>query len=127
MAAHDSGLDIMACLRARNRSAVPTYEYACKRCGERFDVVQSFSEKTLAKHPGCGGNVQKVFHPAGIIFKGSGFYVTDSKSSRSKSTTSRSSSSKSSSSKSEDTKSTSSKSEDKKPGGSSISSESDNP
>ena len=69
---------------------MPTYEYACKKCGERFDVVQSFSDKTLSKHPGCGGDVQKVFHPAGIIFKGSGFYVTDSKSSSSKSTSSKS-------------------------------------
>jgi putative FmdB family regulatory protein len=58
---------------------MPTYEYACKKCGERFDVVQSFSDKPLRKHQGCGGEVQKVFHPAGIIFKGSGFYVTDSK------------------------------------------------
>ncbi len=80
---------------------MPTYEYACKKCGERFDVVQSFSDKTLSKHPGCGGAVQKVFHPAGIIFKGSGFYVTDSKSSRSKSSTSRSSKSASSGSTSE--------------------------
>ena len=75
---------------------MPTYEYACKKCGERFDVVQSFSDKALTKHPGCGGALQKVFHPAGIIFKGSGFYVTDSKSSRSKSTSSRSSGSTSS-------------------------------
>ncbi len=63
---------------------MPTYEYACKKCGERFDVVQSFSDKPLRKHQACGGEVQKVFHPAGIIFKGSGFYATDSKSSSSK-------------------------------------------
>ncbi|MDH3260040.1 MAG: FmdB family transcriptional regulator [Acidimicrobiia bacterium] len=89
---------------------MPTYEYACKECGERFDVVQSFSDKPLRKHQGCGGNVQKVFHPAGIIFKGSGFYVTDSKSSSSKSSSSKSSSSKSSDSKSSSSKSSSSKS-----------------
>ncbi|HKZ29227.1 MAG TPA: FmdB family zinc ribbon protein [Acidimicrobiia bacterium] len=64
---------------------MPTYEYACEKCGKRFDVVQSFSDKPLRKHQGCGGSVQKVFHPAGIIFKGSGFYVTDSKSNSSKS------------------------------------------
>ena len=64
---------------------MPTYEYACQKCGERFDVIQSFSDKPLRKHAECGGDVQKVFHPAGIIFKGSGFYVTDSKSSSSKS------------------------------------------
>jgi len=97
---------------------VPTYEYACKKCGERFDVVQSFSDKTLSKHPGCGGDVQKVFHPAGIIFKGSGFYVTDSKSSSSKSSGSKSTSSKSSSSKSTSSKSGDTKPSDTKPSGS---------
>ena len=97
---------------------MPTYEYACKKCGERFDVVQSFSDKTLSKHPGCGGDVQKVFHPAGIIFKGSGFYVTDSKSSSSKSSGSKSTSSKSSSSKSTSSKSGDTKPSDTKPSGS---------
>ena len=106
----------MVCLRLRNSIAVPTYEYACKKCGERFDVVQSFSDKTLTKHPGCGGNDQKVFHPAGIIFKGSGFYVTDSKSSSSKSSSSKSSSSKSSSSKPSESKSSSSKPSESKSG-----------
>ena len=104
----------MVCLRARNQTAVPTYEYACKKCGERFDIVQSFTDKTLRPHPGCGGNVQKVFHPAGIIFKGSGFYVTDSKSSGSKSGGSKSGSSKSSGSKSSNPKSSDSKSSDSK-------------
>ena len=59
---------------------MPTYEYTCKQCGENFEVVQSFKEKNLTKHPGdCGGPVQKVFHPSGIVFKGSGFYVTDTR------------------------------------------------
>ena len=59
---------------------MPTYEYTCKKCGENFDLVQSFKEKALKKHPGaCGGPVQKVFHASGIVFKGSGFYVTDSR------------------------------------------------
>lgn len=59
---------------------MPTYEYTCKACGENFDIVQSFSDKPLKKHPGgCGGPVQKVFHASGIVFKGSGFYVTDSR------------------------------------------------
>lgn len=107
---------------------MPTYEYACKKCGERFDVVQSFKDKSLRTHPGCGGDVQKVFHPAGIIFKGSGFYVTDSKSSSSKSSSrssgsSKSGSSRSSSSKSGDVKSTDVKSTDAK----SSSSEGDGP
>ena len=81
---------------------MPTYEYACKKCGERLEVMQSFSDKPLKKHKTCGGDLQKVFHPAGLIFKGSGFYVTDSRSSNrssSRSTTSRSSSSKSGSDK----------------------------
>ncbi len=76
---------------------MPTYEYACKKCGERLEVMQSFSDKPLKKHKTCGGDLQKVFHPAGLIFKGSGFYVTDSRSSSrsssSRSTTGRSSSS----------------------------------
>lgn len=59
---------------------MPTYEYTCQACGENFDIVQSFSDKPLKKHPGdCGGPVQKVFHASGIVFKGSGFYVTDSR------------------------------------------------
>jgi putative FmdB family regulatory protein len=58
---------------------MPTYTYKCESCGNAFDVVQSFSEKSLKKHPECGGTLRKVFHPAGIVFKGSGFYKTDSK------------------------------------------------
>lgn len=68
---------------------MPTYEYACKKCGERLEVMQSFSDKPLKKHKTCGGDLQKVFHPAGLIFKGSGFYVTDSRSSSSSSSSSK--------------------------------------
>lgn len=56
---------------------MPTYEYVCKTCGESLEVFQSFSDKPLKKHKGCGGNLQKVFHARGIVFKGSGFYATD--------------------------------------------------
>lgn len=59
---------------------MPTYEYRCKRCGEQFELVQSFSAKPLKRHE-CGGDLQKVFHPRGVMFKGSGFYSTDSRSS----------------------------------------------
>jgi putative FmdB family regulatory protein len=59
---------------------MPTYEYVCKQCGDRFDIFQSFSAKPLKKHEVCGGPLQKVFHPAGVVFKGSGFYSTDSRS-----------------------------------------------
>lgn len=62
---------------------MPTYEYACKSCGKHFEVFQSFSDKPLKKHMDCGGDLQKVFHARGIVFKGSGFYATDSKASSS--------------------------------------------
>ncbi len=58
---------------------MPTYEYACKNCGETIEVFQSFSDKPLKKHKECGGALQKVFHARGIVFKGGGFYATDSK------------------------------------------------
>jgi putative FmdB family regulatory protein len=58
---------------------MPTYEYACKNCGKNLEVFQSFSEKPLKKHAECGGELQKVFHARGIVFKGSGFYATDGK------------------------------------------------
>jgi putative FmdB family regulatory protein len=57
---------------------MPTYEYVCKNCGDNFDVHQSFSDKPLKKHDTCGGELQKVFHARGIVFKGGGFYATDS-------------------------------------------------
>ena len=63
---------------------MPTYEYTCKGCGETIEVFQSFSEKPLRKHRECGGELQKVFHVRGVVFKGSGFYSTDSRSSPSK-------------------------------------------
>jgi putative FmdB family regulatory protein len=80
---------------------MPTYEYACKKCGEHFDVVQSFADDPLKRHKGgCGGAVKRVFGSVGISFKGSGFYKNDSRSSSSNGSKS-SSSSESSESKSE--------------------------
>lgn len=58
---------------------MPTYEYVCNKCGENFDVFQSFSDKPLKKHDACGGDLKRVFHSRGIVFRGSGFYATDSK------------------------------------------------
>jgi putative FmdB family regulatory protein len=58
---------------------MPTYEYTCKLCGETIEAFQSFSEKPLRKHVDCGGDLQKVFHARGVVFKGSGFYSTDSR------------------------------------------------
>jgi putative FmdB family regulatory protein len=58
---------------------MPTYEYACTECGDRTEVVQSISEAPLTTCTVCGGALRKVFSPVGIVFKGSGFYRTDSR------------------------------------------------
>ena len=58
---------------------MPTYEYACAECGERLEAVQKFSDDPLTVCPACGGRLRKVFSPVGIVFKGSGFYRTDSR------------------------------------------------
>ncbi len=60
---------------------MPTYEYACAECGERLEAVQKFSDDPLTVCPACGGRLRKLFSPVGIVFKGSGFYRTDSRSS----------------------------------------------
>jgi putative FmdB family regulatory protein len=59
---------------------VPTYQYACTECGEQLEVVQKFSDNPLTVCPACEGRLRKVFSPVGIVFKGSGFYRTDSRS-----------------------------------------------
>jgi putative FmdB family regulatory protein len=58
---------------------MPTYEYVCLECGEHVEVFQAFSDEPLSVCPNCGGQLRKVFHPAGILFKGSGFYKTDNR------------------------------------------------
>jgi putative FmdB family regulatory protein len=58
---------------------VPTYQYTCTDCGEQVEVVQKFSDEPLKVCPVCGGALRKVFSPVGIVFKGSGFYRTDSR------------------------------------------------
>jgi putative FmdB family regulatory protein len=58
---------------------VPTYQYACTACDHRFDAVQSFSDASLTVCPVCSGPLRKVFSSVGIVFKGSGFYRTDSR------------------------------------------------
>jgi putative FmdB family regulatory protein len=58
---------------------MPTYQYRCAKCGEEFELWQSIHDDALTRHPGCGGTVTKVFAPAGIVLKGSGFYRTDSR------------------------------------------------
>lgn len=58
---------------------MPTYEYACRDCGQHVEVVQSFRDDPLTECPHCGGRLRKVYGAAGIIFKGSGYYVNDSR------------------------------------------------
>jgi putative FmdB family regulatory protein len=89
---------------------VPTYQYACNDCGEQLEVVQKFSDDALTVCPACQGNLRKVFSAVGIVFKGSGFYRTDNRTSSSSS--SNGSSSNGSSSSNESSKSSESKSSD---------------
>lgn len=58
---------------------MPTYEYACTKCGHTFEVMQSFSDAPVTKCVECKGKVRKLFSPPAIIFKGSGFHCTDYK------------------------------------------------
>ncbi|HEV2372777.1 MAG TPA: FmdB family zinc ribbon protein [Streptosporangiaceae bacterium] len=58
---------------------MPTYQYACTACDEHLEVVQKFSDDPLTECSECGGRLRKVFSPVGIVFKGSGFYRTDSR------------------------------------------------
>lgn len=101
---------------------MPTYEYACKSCGEHLEVVQSFMDDALTTCPACGGPLRKVFGSIGIAFKGSGFYKTDSRSSTATSAAAKSSDSSSSdsSSSSSSSSTTSSSSSDSSSGSSSA-------
>jgi putative FmdB family regulatory protein len=58
---------------------VPTYQYACTACGEQLEAVQTFTDAPLTECPQCGGALRKVFSAVGVVFKGSGFYKTDSR------------------------------------------------
>jgi putative FmdB family regulatory protein len=59
---------------------VPTYQYACTACGHQLEAVQSFADEPLSECPVCEGRLRKLFSSVGIVFKGSGFYRTDSRS-----------------------------------------------
>lgn len=83
---------------------MPTYQYACKECDHRFEAVQSFSDASLTECPECTGPLRKLYGAVGVIFKGSGFYRTDSRS-ESKSSSSSAKSSSDSGSASKDSKS----------------------
>ena len=58
---------------------MPTYQYRCTECGEDLEAVQKFSDPALTTCPTCGGQLRKVFNAVGVVFKGSGFYRTDSR------------------------------------------------
>ena len=58
---------------------MPTYQYVCTECGGQLEAVQKFTDEPLTVHEDCGGRLRKVFSPVGIVFKGSGFYRTDSR------------------------------------------------
>lgn len=66
---------------------MPTYSYTCTQCDHNFDIHQAFTDDALTVCPECGGVLRKVFNSVGVVFKGSGFYRTDSRGSGSKSST----------------------------------------
>lgn len=67
------------CQRGAEEGPVPTYQYACTACDERLEVVQKFTDDPLTVCAACGGKLRKLFSAVGIVFKGSGFYRTDSR------------------------------------------------
>ncbi|HTI14051.1 MAG TPA: FmdB family zinc ribbon protein [Dictyobacter sp.] len=87
---------------------MPTYEYLCQTCSHRFETWQKMTDEPLTVCPECGGHIRRVLFPAGIVFKGSGFYVTDHSNGKSSSTSSSNGESKKSEGATADTKTTSS-------------------
>ncbi len=58
---------------------MPTYSYRCAGCGHQFDIFQRFTDNPLTECPECHGQLKKVLHPVGVVFKGTGWYITDSR------------------------------------------------
>jgi putative FmdB family regulatory protein len=83
---------------------VPTYQYQCTECGAALEVIQSFSDDSLTECPECAGRLRKVFNAVGVVFKGSGFYRNDSRSTSTSSDAAKSESSTSESSTKEPSK-----------------------
>jgi putative FmdB family regulatory protein len=106
---------------------VPTYSYACTVCDNKFDVVQAFSDDALTECPKCEGRLRKLFGKVGVVFKGSGFYRTDSREAAKSSSNGSASSESSSSSGSSEKKSESAKSESSSSSTSSSSSSTSTP
>lgn len=88
---------------------MPTYAYACRDCDHRFEAVQSFSDDSLSICPACDGSLRKVFNSVGVVFKGGGFYRTDSRAASSSSTPASTSTESGSDSKGSDSKGSDSK------------------
>lgn len=65
---------------------MPTYQYRCTSCGEDLEVFQKFTDASLTECPSCTGELRKVFNAVGVVFKGSGFYATDSRKQQTSST-----------------------------------------
>ena len=97
---------------------MPTYQYACTACDHRFEQVQAFTDDALTECPACAGRLRKLYGSVGVVFKGSGFYRTDSRAKASSSEKKESSAGKE---KSESSSSSSSSSADKSPAKSSSS------
>ena len=83
---------------------MPTYQYSCTECGHAFDQVQSFTEDSLTVCPECQGRLRKLFNAVGVVFKGSGFYRTDSRAPETSSSSSSASETKSDTTTKTDTK-----------------------
>ena len=92
---------------------MPTYSYACTECDNRFDAVQAFSDDAMTECPKCHGRLRKLFGSVGVVFKGSGFYRTDNRDSKSSSTAAAPAKSESGSSSSDSSSSSSSSSSTK--------------
>lgn len=94
---------------------MPTYQYRCKECSNDLEVVQKFTDASLTECPRCRGELRKVYNAVGVVFKGSGFYATDSRSKNTASTAAAASSSSTGSSSSESSNSSSSSSTESSP------------
>ena len=85
---------------------MPTYQYACTECDHAFEQVQSFSDDSLTECPQCAGRLRTIFNAVGVVFKGSGFYRNDSRTTDAKGPDAKGSDAKSSGAKSEGSTST---------------------
>jgi putative FmdB family regulatory protein len=106
---------------------MPTYQYRCSDCGQDLEVVQKFTDSALTTCPSCEGQLRKVYNAVGVVFKGSGFYSTDSRSSKSSSSSSSNGSSEKTNGSSEKTSGSEKKSSDSSTGASKSDSGSSTP